>query len=399
MIKPAQQISTTFAKVIEAPLQELFVLQNSKDLKRGQALYVQTLIAFLASDIQSMSYICQTLEQYANEEQSLESLTFFQLAQTRLAIRNRAVTPENINRLHRLTLQLDDGLLIGECYFVLGRASEILEQHEDAARYFDRSHREFQNCGCRAKSVKALFNSLANQTRIDPSLNYISEYRRLIKLARQIKDYGIVAVGLMNISRELEGMGALTLSLKYANRCLAFQQNDIGTQHFFMGLIHRAHIYIQLNQMTNAKRDLEQAQLSQHIEIKAAIKYLESQIQSSAALTFTIADFHNMTKCWQERVTDNLSIKENKREFLSSSEEKMVETLTIRPRTRDLLIEKQWGTRSGEPDSLLLRLKALFHRLRDKRKNLVIFENGNYRLSNKSWIVFSEPNSNKPNKL
>ncbi len=372
-----------FKLVIEAPLQELIDLQHSKHLTKGQALYCKVLVAFLSSDHSSLQSLCRDLENLANQTQTLELVVLFHLAKIRLSIRQRTVDLEMLRNLIGLMYMPVREPLQSEGYFVIARGQEVLAQHANAARFYDKSHIGFQKCGAHRKSMKALFNSLANQTRIDPSLSYISDYKKLCYLARRVKDNGTMAVALMNISREFESLADFNLSLKYATRAITFLQNDMGTLQYFMSLVHRAHLYLSLNQLSEAQRDLDRARRSEHIEIQAAVKYLTLQISGSLENTLTPADFKNMTKCWQERVIDNHYNKERGNDVLSKNEKRVRDVLSHGPHPRNALTDILRGS-AKEPEFLLLRLKALFHRLRTQCKELVAFENGTFKLSNKS---------------
>lgn len=389
------RVDDPFIQLFEASLQELFALRPTLDSRSLALVYCEVLIAYLSSDSSGLSHWVHKLQTRFSEAPSLVSKTrlVHDLALLRLETRERQVTSLSIQRMEDWIARIDQRSRMsgpetnsrsdleiwkGEIYFVMARAHETRDQNATACALFDAAHRELIQQGCPRKAAKALQNQIAAQSRVEASLNFVQEYQSIIPLARKTKDYGLAGVAAMNISRELEAAGALIASLKYIQRALMLMSRDVGSLHFYLALLHRSHLYLQLNWLPEARLDLETAVLSQHLEIQAALPYLRSLLEDSNTPEVPVHHF-KLTHAWRARTLGEDQTR------LSTQEDRLIELLAGRARTKEYLISALWN-REGDPEALDLRFKRLIARIRSKRPDFVLFGSGKYHLSKRSYV-------------
>lgn len=105
-------------------------------------------------------------------------------------------------------------------------AYDVAQDLNLAAKYFQDSYQAFSKAGCKLKASRAFQNALACQTSTQP------------------------------ISISLQRLRAYWVSLKFANRAISVLKREAGTLHFYLAIAHRSHLFIDLQQIHAATRDL-----------------------------------------------------------------------------------------------------------------------------------------------
>ncbi|OFZ55996.1 MAG: hypothetical protein A2428_08580 [Bdellovibrionales bacterium RIFOXYC1_FULL_54_43] len=332
------------------------------------------LIGYLAADRDLANEAVSELRSLVNKEEDADIGLL--LAELRMQIRWGDFTEEAFQHLVDL---LNGGRLsriwYAEACFVLGRLFEVKDCHVEAARWYHLAYEKFQDCGLRKKSVKSFLNSIIERSKIDPSLNYIEDYKRVFELAICAEELGMAGTALMNISRELQMTRAYSAALEYSDRALELLNNDFGSLHYYFAVLHRSHVLLDLERFGEAMLGIDETRASLHLEIISAREQLEFRIRSGK---FRSRDIKNLTPQWRERV---LEVKQES--SLARLEDKLIHELTGGPKAKEQLISVLWPEKCG-PDVLDMRLKALIQRVRKKWDKIIIFENGLYRLGAKS---------------
>lgn len=279
----------------------------------------------------------------------------------------------------------------GEIYFVIAVAYEELEEHAKMKKYYLLANQIFEGCGIHKKAIKARLNFVAAESRIYPEKKLIDEYYLIYKKARKLKAYSTAAVAMTNISREYQLLGAYVIALKCIN--LAIKQFDVGgetgSRAFFLALVHRCHLFLQLRRLDEARVDYDLAAASGFREIRASLKLLSGFCVESA-------DFdkvHPLTPTWAERREVHGARVPDPPAF-SPLEEKLISLLSQRASTKYEMIEHLWGGRlnlvSGEN-----RLGNLLYRIKRKRPHLVTLVDGYYRLMDELLVSKTKAGSRK----
>lgn len=371
--------SIQFIDLIQAPLSELlYWRENSqlvKSLDSENAWYLNVLVSYLKSDIGQLHRVLEGHPEGASD-------LLLAIAELRLKVRLNNYGIEDFRKLLQLLdrsaerLSEKEKLFFGEAYFVLGYASYTIKRFSDSQDYYQKSIEFLTNVGAEKKALKALQNKIASKTCEDPSLRLIPEYHQLYLKARKLKDFSTCGLCQMNISREYQSMGALSSALTHINSALTYFHKDFGTLHFYLALVHRAHLYFQLKKDIQAITDIEKAMTCQFAEVHAAIQVLE-RIDFQAEGPVITEKVLNPT--WTARLK-NLLVEKSTEQIFSESESLLLQELAKGPKTKSQLISALFGDLI-DFESAENRLKNLISRIRKKDKSLIEFYGREYTLN------------------
>jgi hypothetical protein len=301
------------------------------------------------------------------------------IAVLRFEIRARRVEMPAVREAVELMLGLENhNPWKAEFSFVIAMAYEIRGEDESASTYYRSASKFFDLCKIPKKSVKALQNYLAAESRVHPEKKLFVDYHYVYRKAKKCQEYAAAGVALANISREYQNAGAFSLALKYANRAAAILKKDFGSIHYFLTIAHRAHLLFEMGRVVEAKNDFEELSLGQFQEVIAAKEALAAlfagkRLEANANLIFN----------WQERVKEKRENSIRTKAVLSALEEKFVHFLSEAPREKYDIILYLYGE-GVDLEVAENRFKNLLGRLRKKCSELLVFENGKYRLADDS---------------
>lgn len=356
-------------QVIESNLREL--LETKRKASAITVFYLDVLISYLKGDT-------QTLQQLANTPniQDPEKTA----AKLRLQIRTRSIQEVLLEHTIRLAESTSDLVWRGELYFILALAYEVSAKDHEARDFFKLSSETLELAGCRKKSLKAFANYIAAETRANPEKKLIVEYDYVYRKAKQLKELGVAGMALNNISREYQRAGALNLALKTVTRAIACLKQDFGSLHYYLAIVHRAHVLLDLKREREASLDLEQAATSDFPEIKEAVKILQ-KLYSQNANTSITTNLTNFT--WRERITEGPT--ETNTPQFSETEEKVVRLLATGSYDKFEIIEHLYG-KTVDFESAENRFKNLIGRIRKKQPGLIAFSDGKYQIADESFL-------------
>lgn len=270
---------------------------------------------------------------------------------------------------------------IGETQFVTAYALELSEEHEKAKILYLKAANHFDSIGAKRRSVKARFNALCAESCIDPlSKRLIPDYFFLAQQAEAVGEYGILGCAYNNISREYQRLGAFALALKYSDAALAAQsKQDFGTVHYYLSVVHRAHLLFQLGFRDDARICLEEAQNTDFQEVKAAAAAIREMLGDRQALKGGLEQ--SLLYTWRERRNEKWSpAKSLPEEPLTEIETRLVEGLSQQPMSRLEIGEYLYGS-ALDPFVVENRVKVLLNRIRGKRRGIIILSEGKYHLT------------------
>jgi hypothetical protein len=352
-----------FLKVVQAPLSQLAIIRD--ELPEGHVMryYADVLISYLSGNIPQLIFLADQLTEW--HDPLLRTLV-----QTRLAIREKTVTKEIVQRLQ--VLSIHDPLWQGEALIIAGFASETIGEYQTAKRLYFESHRSFESIGAKMKSLKALHNYISASSKIETERAYFAEFHLIYRKAKAVRDSDVAGTALTNLGREFQKMGALRSALKYSCRAILFLQKTSGTYQHHMALLNRCHVLCDMGRYHDALEDFDIIKNSPHAEVKAGVKALEEVITKAKIDNCSRIDNH---PTWLERLAE-----ERPSEVMTDLEDRMIALLSSKPRDKYMLIEDLYGDRIAI-DAAENRLKNLLNRLRKKMPGKILFDNGFYKIA------------------
>jgi len=373
-----------FSEIIGWSLAEL--IENQDQIEElWIRLYAKTLCAYLKSDLKSLKENIEEMKSYKTDFFSDLDL----ISELRLEIRNRKVNENTLQRV--LLISNKNKLLTGEIFFILGLAYEILNNEEKCKSAYLQAAEHLEKIGSNRKAVKALFNALAAETRMHKdNKKYLPDYSQFIRRAKALKNYSVVGIAYLNISREYQKIGALTAALKYATLAIGYlNKYDYGSLDYYSALTHRAHVWIDLGRHTDAKMDMELAQIADFVEIKSALLVLDSILNGQKNILQISMNL--LFPGWRERLLEcktyiNKNFLQPMRPSLSGAlEGKLLSLLHSGPRDKFFLMDELYG-KNLSIETRENRLKNLLNRIRTKSPGLIRFWSGKYEIDVSSKV-------------
>jgi len=365
--------SSLFINIIQANLEELSSLRLILNLEDPLGFYAQILFAYLKGDVQALGQLVSMSETKPKEE---PYLLINVIARMRLNTRRRILDTELISTLLNRIHALSDDLWKGEIYFVLAYAYETAEQHESAKSYYKLAAAFLGSQGANRKAAKAEFNYVAADSCIQPDKKrLIADYYFAFKKCRRVREYGMAGAALNNISREYFRMGAHKIALKFSKRALQLLERDFGTIHYYLAVLHQAHVLIALERKSEAQLLMEHARASEFPEIKAGLAVLDGAVSRKLG---EMKDYKcDLIPTWAERLKTQK--KGSSRKILGDLENQLIELLLDGPKHKFEIMDSVYGTRL-DFETRENRFKMLMSRFRRKHPGLICLDQGKYRL-------------------
>lgn len=372
--------------LIQGNLESLFDIENRNLLNDGMSLhYLQVLKSYLRGEIETLNELCkiQTI--------SLFPKFYQKLVQIRLDLLNFQLYNFPLPQIDEKSREdflsssffYSNDHWVGEFYFVLGLFTLEVKDYENSKKIFRLAYTELDKIGAFKKSVRALLNVIVSESRLYPNKKLIIDYEFVVKKALAIQEFSVSGICYLNISRELQLIGSLTLALKYVNKAIEHLSSDIGAKNYYSALLHRCHILIELERSIEAKMDIEEVRLSPFSETQEAAKLLEiiysqkfSNIESK--LTHKEINETKLDPTWRGRFRNYISKKKNSK--LSDLESTLIESLLDSNKTKNELISILYGDQIDYSASEN-RFRVLLSRFRKRHPGLIINEDGLYKIS------------------
>jgi hypothetical protein len=367
-----------FLETIEASLESLSEARLiGFDLKSIKGAYSEVLYCYLSGDIGGLEKVVNSLCEQGKSNNEWEIVA--ELSILRLKVRKRLVSLNDCECLLRLAEA--NPLWSGEIYFVIGLACDVADLQTEAQKYFAIAARDLEKFGANRKALLARYNSLVSITHLEPERKMIVDYQRLYRRARSLRDDYLAALMLINISREFQKIDAIRSALRFVNRALAhLRRGQMGTVTHYLALVHRADLLMSMDRQIDAILDIETASMSEFPEVRAAIKVLSNKKLESSKEELD----KNLIPNWKERL-DLRTGKLVRKPILGEMEDKLLQMIGIRPRTKFELIDELYGD-SVDLQFLEARLKSMIYRIRQKIPNAIVFNQNRYQLADESVI-------------
>ena len=265
------------------------------------------------------------------------------------------------------------GPLRGEFFFVLALCFESMNRVREMSDAYLAASQEFKRAAVHGKSVKALFNHLAAEHRLHPEKKFLHDFQFCYREAKKHKVHSTAGMALVNLSREYQVMGAFDLALKFVNRALALLDRQRYARSHFLALAHRSHVLLCLGRKREALEDFREAEPCSFPDVKDALATIQAILEEKATPSTPPA-----LQSWEGRVRE--LDRENLRKKMGLLEQRLIEFLAGRPRTRWELIEFLYGGNLA-PEGLENRFNNTLQRIKKKIPGVIVNVNGKYSLA------------------
>jgi predicted outer membrane protein len=357
-------VNIPLPKLLDSTLAELLEFSFAQDKEPSDFThYRDTLIAYHKCDLHQLKNLCQN--------QNINPI-LAQLTQTRYNLRVQTISIEQYRSLESMRSDVPNAWL-GEYHFVLSMCAADLDLPEEFISHSQLAHQNLKSIGAAKKSVKALMNTVVGKSRIHPEAHFIPEFYLVFKQARAAKAFDSAGICLHNIAKEYQTLGALKSALLYSNRALAYLEDYFGSLNYYLALIQRAHIFVSLDRLQEARNDYDLAKAATFPEIQEASKIVYGLIEQKSPEKLKI---QALPPSWKDRAR----LVSGSKIRIGGLEDQLLRYLSKGPQSKQEIIEKLYGIKI-DPLSAENRLKNLLNRVRRKQKNLVGFDEGRYYLN------------------
>ncbi len=370
----------TLVEVFDSDLDELLAMKLRSFSSRLAEIYAAVQIAYLSGNDEGLrgliDSVCRDLALEESQRNLLETVV-----RARYQLRTRQIDVGTFRKLEAFIEEF--GEWKGEIYFILANRATAEKCYDLALIYSERSWKSLEKQGARKKAVRALMNHLAAESCLHPQKHYLSDLYFVYREAKKTGDRTSIGTTLLNLSREYQKLGAYSTALKYVNRAVATLAKNAGNLAFYYALAHRCHLFCQLGAFADARGDAEVVLCSRFPEAHAAIEVLTADYpellpnRSATPLLGNPAEARTFT--WNERRSEKKAVK------LTKLEQKVLELLSEKPRSKVDLIEHLYGTRL-ERSVTENRLNNLLARIRKRFPGLVIHAEGKYRMKEEAYF-------------
>lgn len=344
---PSKQYQITLTSILDSSLPELEVIVSSIEISSLKD-YARILISYFKKDVVELRRIVENLNDTKDKFCSLEEFELIKrLSELRLAIRNGEVKWEYIHRLKSLTRLINPSLLSlweGEIYIVIGFALSEINQLRKSSYYYKKSINGFEAIGAYKKQIRAIHNFAATISCLDKTKYVLKEYLFVYRQAYKFQAFDYAALALANLAHEYQNLGLMRLADKYSKKAILLVENNQNSLQYYLVLLQRAHILIDLGKISFAQDLLDRCQNSPFSEIQGGLLIMNSIIKQTPL--FKDNQFENIIVLpgWKERY--KLSMKRKKKEIKPTFlEEKLIFLLSIRNRTMHEIIFKLYGSK------------------------------------------------------
>lgn len=365
-------LDMSFENLLEANLEELVLaIENTPGATMTlEGLYGAAIIDFLRGDLTSLKNRLRLVtDRFFDHPERKTAAVAIEL---RVQIRTRIFESGTLKAA--ADLAASPSRWQGELLLLLATAHTVFNSYERALELFEQAAHSFAGQGCHRKSLRARLNVLVCESHLHPEKNLFARYHDLYRRALRSRPRELVVATtcLLNISREYQLIGSHQVALKYCDKALEHFESHMGDINYFLTLVHRAHLLLELGRKEEARVNYEAAKLCSFKEVHAALEVVAAALNGAPAAQLTEKD---QLPTWQER-----TMAPGEAPKMSQLEQKLLRFLSDREREKIDVLEHLYG--SLLPYEVKLnRFKSLVGTLRKKWPGLVLCEQGRYRLS------------------
>ncbi len=355
-------------------------------LKPAYRVYFDVLQAYLRGHTEELRILVESFERDAHSKPDFEICS--RLSKIRWMLRDHSLVLSDLELLAKFG---DEPVWGAEVHFVLALGYGQLLDYENEGRSFLQAYLRFKTLGARRKAIKSLQNHVAALSSQHPDKHFLPELTLLHQEAKRCGEWGMAGLALLNMSREYQKVGARALALKLSHRSLAFLRKDLGSIHYYLAVLHRAHVLMDLGRVNDAIMDIEEAQTGPFVEIAEAVKVLCALFPTAlgspsnggvSSQNLQIREAW-LPESWRERSENSVL---GKMKF-GELEEQLIFLLSKGPLKKNEIIRELYGE-TLDYWVLENRFKNLIARVRRKVPDYLVVSEGIYTLSQSAKLDF-----------
>jgi hypothetical protein len=366
-------MSALWIEIIEANLSGLTELHKTlagvsvTEESRRQLLYCQVMIAYFRHSASDLESLISTHGAWLEHHPDLTAL-----ATLRWHIRRGPVDLEAVKAQFSESFETSIPALKGEWSFALAYAHNVGQDFRNAEIYYLAASAQYALAGAGSKSLRAELSALASYSCLHPESRLFPDYTSLYRKAMTAREHQTAAACLVNISREFQRLEALPIAMDYVSQAISLHEvhHEASREHGLC-LLHRAHLYLQLERNLEAQRDLFFALSIPHGEVQSSCRVLAEKY----GINLQVLPAERVLPTWAERAEDPLRTKP-----LGKLESQLLLLLSEAPQDKFTLMDTLYGEKI-DPASKEGRFKNLLARLRARFPGLIVLENDLYKIS------------------
>ncbi|MGZ3774297.1 MAG: hypothetical protein ACXVCY_09635 [Pseudobdellovibrionaceae bacterium] len=253
-----------------------------------------------------------------------------------------------------------------EVYGIIAFAYGELEEFEASKDFYLKAIDAFAAIGAYGKQSRALHNYIATLASIDTNKCLTKEYFSIYKAAFKLKTYDIAGLALANIAREYQVLGILKYADMFSKKAIKLVNSNPNTVQYYLVLLYRAHILIDLKFQFEAREILNQCRSSLYSEIQGGLLILDGILENKKPSEISLIRGMRLLDGWMDRLRQ--SQKPHKK--LTALEAKFIYYISTKERSLEEILKYLYGDRINR-ESLKNRFNILVNRISKKWPYLV----------------------------
>jgi hypothetical protein len=375
--------------ILEATVFELRELIDSPDLEQKTIVgfYANILLAYRLGRMDALQdYLkrFETLPLSQAPEKKIRELVG-SIITVRHQIYSRDVHPLSIEALETLLPTIEAPLWRAETHFVIALSYASIEKEQEAQQHYKLANHFFSQAEAPKRAVAALLNCVSAESRLFPETIFITDYMYVAAKALQIGESPVAGTAYLNVSRDYQKLEAFQAALFYCNLAIQNLENQRGSINFDLALAHRAHLLINVDRKVEAQALIESLLASPFEEVQGAIGVLYKKMRMSPKRRPFKANAK--AQAWNDRRFGVLEFLKTG-SGLSPMENKILDLLFKKPYSKFELAAETYGDRL-DCNVTLNRLNNVIFRLRKRFPNLIVIDEGTYRISHETALALA----------
>lgn len=335
----------TLKSILEATVPELQVLINNISISSLQ-IYAKILLRYSQKEMDELYCLIEELTKTIDSFTSQEEFELIKrLSELRLAIRVNRIKWSQIHALDYLRFSTSAPLWRlweGEVCIVIAFALGEINQLNKSADYYKKAISAFERQGAFKKKIRAVHNYATTISHIDKSKYMLKDYLFVYKQAYKLQALDYAGLALANLAHEYQNLGLMRLADRYSKKAVHLAKHNPTTLQYYLVILHRAHILIDLNHFSLAQELMAHCQKAPFPEVQGALLVLNAIINQCPLSKLKSNQKVKVLSGWLERF--KASMKRKKVQVRPTLlEEKLILLLSIKDRSMDDIIESLYG--------------------------------------------------------
>jgi hypothetical protein len=274
-----------------------------------------------------------------------------------------------------------------EAAFVRALACDLFGEPTKSVLAYEQASVLLEQVGLKRKALKARYNALSAESwSASATFDLAKKFREVARIAGLLGDAQIRGLAFLAVSQQFSWMQAHRMALRYALLAERALAEDVGSRNLSSALGQKAYALVALDRRMEAQLVIEELTASTFEEYRIVARILD-QLLSGHVPTLERAELELLSPVWRTRLIQSKALPGGVA-ALGEIEQKLVELLTRGARKKERLSRSLFGELLEERVRAR-RLEDVIYRVRLKFPELVLFEEGVYRLGRVSFSALS----------